>query len=498
MHRHRTYQFGRWTWLYILAFCLVWWAVFAISRHHLDGADMVENYAWGMEGQWGNNKHPPLFGWIVAAWFSVFPTTDRAYYLLNELNLGVALVFMALAMERVLPPEKVLAAVVLTSLASHFGPDSGFKYNANTAQLPFIAGFVWSLLHAAEHGRLRWFVAAGVFAAGALLCKYSALILIAVIALTLILQLRPPVKEWTKGLTVTTVTMLLLVAPHVLWSIEHDWPSLHYMHAAHEARDGATGLEAYVIAATGLLMFAAIPLLVWAGSLYRLPVTGLPAKRIPRLGFRILILSVALTWLAAWLQKIDPVSSWFIPSLLFLGWALIDLTPISSDFVRLSHRATAAGALYLVLALIAAPIWEARYRAYPAMPVYALPETLARDVTRYYRQTYGQRMQLAAGTFPLPYVLSFYSPDHPHGLYGLDPAQSPWIDRGTLQTANKIVVCGTLRFDPPTDPGCITTAKDLFGAPDRVRRFEYTVFDPKSKRTGVHGFEVLTWKPQRS
>ena len=196
-------RYKRWTVLYILCFCVVWWVAFSLSRHYLDGADMVENYAWGREWQWGTNKHPPLFGWITAAWFSVFPTTDWAYYLLNELNLGIALWLIALAMGRLMPADKVLAAVVLTSLCSHFGPDSGYKYNANTAQLPFIAGFLWSMLHALESRRPPWFIAAGIFCAAALLTKYYALVLVAAICLSLLVSLRPPPAGFFKGLALT-------------------------------------------------------------------------------------------------------------------------------------------------------------------------------------------------------------------------------------------------------------------------------------------------------
>ncbi|MGO9446172.1 MAG: hypothetical protein ACLPXB_15560, partial [Thiobacillaceae bacterium] len=112
MNSRFDYPYRRWTALYILAFCLVWWAAFSISRSYLDSADMVENYAWGREWQWGTNKHPPLFGWITAAWFAIVPTKDWAYYLLNELNLGAALWMITLAMGRTMSADKVLTAVV--------------------------------------------------------------------------------------------------------------------------------------------------------------------------------------------------------------------------------------------------------------------------------------------------------------------------------------------------------------------------------------------------
>jgi 4-amino-4-deoxy-L-arabinose transferase-like glycosyltransferase len=489
------HAYKRWTVLYIVAFCLVWWAVFSFSRHYLDSADMVENYAWGQEWQWGNNKHPPLFGWIVAAWFKLFPATDWAYYLLNELNLGVALFLMALAMRRVLSADKVLAAIVLTSLVSHFGPDSGYKYNANTAQLPFIAGFAWSMLNAAENRRPGWFIAAGFFAAAALLTKYYVLVLFLAIGMGLLISLRPRLSDLPKGLGLSVITAGLLVTPHVIWSIRHGWPSLHYMHAAHETESHATVLDAYYETIKGTFLFSALPILAWAGSLIRLPVLASHGKPVPRLGLNILLLSGGLTLVAAWVQHIEPVSSWLIPALLFLGWALLDLTPARFDPATLARRITFIGTLYLAGALAFAAWWEHRYRSLPAPPPYATPEKLANDVTRLYRETYGHPLQYAAGTFPLPYILSFYSSDHPHGLYGHDLAQSPWINPHSLKAGNKAVICGTFSVDPTGDPACADAARAMFGAPDQVSHIVYTVYDSKSKQLGHQDFTVLTWKP---
>ena len=483
------------TLLYILVYCLVWWGIFTFSRHYLDGADMVENYAWGMEWQWGTNKHPPLFGWITAAWFRLFPVSDGAYYLLNQVNLAIALGLLTLAMRRFLTWDKVLTAIVLTTLASHFGPDSGFKYNANTALLPFVAGFVWSLLHALERGRIRWFLLAGVFAAAALLTKYYALVLFAAIGLAVLVTLRPPLISLLRGTLIAGATALLLVTPHIVWSIQHGWPSLHYMHAAHETAGETGGLRAYVVALTGVVGFSALPLLAWGGSLVRLP-RGRPvaATRPPRLGLGILVLSVALTVLASLVQQVSPVSSWMIPALLFLGWALVDLTPPRFDSAALARRVYGFGLAYLLLAVVGAAVWERQYRAYPARPAWALPQSIAEDVTRLYRDAYGQPVEYAAGTFPLPYILSFYSPDHPHGLYGSDLAGSPWIDPRALKSGNKVAVCGTLSFGKSDALAC-PAAQALFGPPDQLRQLAYPVYDPKTRQQGLQRYTVLMWKP---
>ena len=73
----------------ITANAVVWWMCYVLSRNNLDPyGDMVEAYSWGINWVWGYDKHPPLSGWVAAAWFSVFPTQDWAFYLLAVAMVG--------------------------------------------------------------------------------------------------------------------------------------------------------------------------------------------------------------------------------------------------------------------------------------------------------------------------------------------------------------------------------------------------------------------------
>jgi hypothetical protein len=122
---------------FILLNALVWWVLFSAGRSSLDTCgDMAEAYSWGISWQWGYDKHPPLSAWTAAAWFELFPTRDWAYYLLAVVNQAVAFWFVFLAGKRWLTPPHALLAVMLTSLEPLFGPNTGFKFNANSACCP--------------------------------------------------------------------------------------------------------------------------------------------------------------------------------------------------------------------------------------------------------------------------------------------------------------------------------------------------------------------------
>src|SRR3569623_2627406 len=275
------------------------------------------------------------------------------------------------------------------------------------------------------------------------------------------------------------------------------------MHEALEVRGATDGAKAYGVARVCVLGGSSVAVLAWGASRVRLPTVPLdPAPRPPRLGLSILSISVALTVLAALGQGCSPVASWLSPALLFLGWALVDLTPPRLDRGRLARRIYRVGLIYLLATLVAAVIWDRQYRAYPAQPAYALPQRIAEDATRLYHDAYAEPIECAAGTFPLPYILSFYSPDHPHGLYGFDLAgpaltQSPWIAARALESGSRIADCGPLRFGVTDALACPAAARTLFGPPDQTRQLVYTVYDPKTRRLGQQRYAVLIWKPHR-
>ena len=83
MNRHRL------LWLAGAAYLATWIFISWLTLPSLDAyGDMVENYAWSQAWAWGTFKHPPLFPWIVGAWFTVMPTKTWAYFALSYVNGG--------------------------------------------------------------------------------------------------------------------------------------------------------------------------------------------------------------------------------------------------------------------------------------------------------------------------------------------------------------------------------------------------------------------------
>ena len=116
--------------------CLLWAWMSTVANGNLDSQfDMLENYAWSQSFRWGTHKHPPLFAWVVGAWFAVFPQTDWAYRLLSYANVWVALAGVA-ALGRRLGLGTLAQWGALLLLWSFPYTTLAGKFNANSQLLP--------------------------------------------------------------------------------------------------------------------------------------------------------------------------------------------------------------------------------------------------------------------------------------------------------------------------------------------------------------------------
>ena len=245
----------RTVWLGLLH-ALAWAALQSLVQGNLDSYnDMLENYAWAQTFEWGTFKHPPLFAWVVGAWFSVFPNADWAYRLLAYTNVAAGLWGVAVLARRLqlahLAPHAVLLllwALPYTTLAA--------KFNANSQLLslwPWTAVALLGALQARGARAWGWHIALGLLAAASFLSKYySGVFLVGflVVALTRADGRRWLLSPWPWLALAVFVAALL---PHLAWLRGSGFATLGY---AMNQGDGDTEWEA-------LFKFGLAPLAYW-------------------------------------------------------------------------------------------------------------------------------------------------------------------------------------------------------------------------------------------
>ena len=97
----------------------------------------------------GHAKHPPLVPAVVAAWFTVFPVADWAYYLLAVTTAALALWIAWRLSERYLDGEKRVVGLALLTLVPFFNFHA-LKFNQNTVLLPLWAATTLFFLRSFE------------------------------------------------------------------------------------------------------------------------------------------------------------------------------------------------------------------------------------------------------------------------------------------------------------------------------------------------------------
>ncbi|MDR3369778.1 glycosyltransferase family 39 protein [Rhodoferax sp.] len=470
---------------------LVWWLLFSLGRSSLDTyGDMAEAYSWGISWQWGYDKHPPLSGWMAAAWFELFPASDWAYYLLAMVNQAIAFWFVFLAGKRWLTPAQALLAVMLTSLVPLFGPDTGFKFNANSAMMPWVAIFAWSLIAALQTGARRYLVVAGMSAGAACLVKYWAPVMLSAMTLGALLVVYRPrtmsIRHTLGKLSAVSGLTMLVFFPHFSWAVSHHWPGLRYAHAAHELVAGSTGAANLFDLLTDISLVALLPTLAWSASILYIRTTSdknavqvtaqCPANMQPcpsrLLGMSIFVFAVLLTVESAHLAGVAVASKWLIPAWLFFAWSLCSVVPQALNAQRLIRP------LSWIIGLYWLGLFGYVAHINPSLEVDRNASNerhvVADEVTQVFHRKFGQPLRFIAGNDALSFSTAFYSADHPVAVADLDFARTSWVHEIDVHEAGVAVLCETSQAQ------CIKTTIDQLGSPQFSREWRGVADDGKT------------------
>jgi 4-amino-4-deoxy-L-arabinose transferase-like glycosyltransferase len=121
--------------LLLVGFIAIWIVYLRIA--YLSGdlhPDVLETWSFGRTWQWGNSKHPPLVGWVVYLWTSVFPLTDWSFELLAMINSAIALWSVDLISRHFVQGDKRIVVLLLLMLLPVYQFHAQ-RFNANAILL---------------------------------------------------------------------------------------------------------------------------------------------------------------------------------------------------------------------------------------------------------------------------------------------------------------------------------------------------------------------------
>jgi hypothetical protein len=449
-------------------------------------ADILEAYAWGKELQLGYAKHPPFWAWVAHGWFSIFPTSDWAAYLLSGSNAAIGLACTYLIALR-LVSERQAMATLLCLMATPVYFCLANRFNANTVLLSLWPATTLFAMRAQASDRIADGVMAGILAAACVLSKYTSVLFLA--TLLLALPLRSSRAVWVSRSAIAAyASFVLAAAPHALWLYKSGSLPFVYLQVTTARPFWVSAREAVLFPLTSMGFFlpALIIYLTATRRHARVWWRGMWTGWNPERKFTTVLLfcPIFLT-IATSIARSATVKPIYVIPMLFLGPIWIAQIPgIRFDGSSLA-RARRACASVLVFYMAAAPVVGiAGFLA--SAPFATQPtEEVARRVTQEWIERYDVRLRIVAGDEDYALSAPFYSPHHPSYMLGFDArplrdfrnpdmreamSLSPWTSLRDVASHGLAIICSEQHRRSATE--CRERAQSLFG--DVMEELELT------------------------
>jgi hypothetical protein len=213
---------------------------------------------WGWRPDWGFYDHPPMVGWWLAALLKI--NDSEAWLRLPVIIQPAILALGVIAALRHLAPTLDDAQRYGTGALVLLAPPHVWNI-AITTDTPLVYFCVFSGLawwRAARDDDWRWYLAAGVLLAGAVLSKYFAALL-GLAYLVDVLRRRTP-RAWT-GLAIAYATTLPALALMAWWNAGHCWPNYMFNFVNRHTHAASLSLTTPLLYAASLLYLLTPPAL---------------------------------------------------------------------------------------------------------------------------------------------------------------------------------------------------------------------------------------------
>lgn len=199
--------------------------------------DEAYYWVWSRALAPGYLDHPPMIAFWIAAGTELLGDSALGVRLLSPLGAAAGTLMLFDAGKRLFDARAGLAAALLLNATLLLGVGS-VTATPDTPLLLFWVATLWAVVRADRSGAGWWWLLVGLFAGGALLSKYTAVLLGAGLLLWLAFAARDRLKTpwpWLGG-----VLAGLCFSPVILWNGAHGWASF----AKQGGRVGGAGGQA--------------------------------------------------------------------------------------------------------------------------------------------------------------------------------------------------------------------------------------------------------------
>ena len=212
--------------IFLFSHLIIWTLVPTLTNVNLP-LDTIEALAWGSNLDWGYNKHPPLSAFIVELIYSIFGSQDWAYYLLSQIFVVIAFIYLWKLSNEFFKNKiySLLAVFILESIV--FFNYTTPEFNVYVCQLPFRVLTVYYCWKSIRDNKLLNWILFGLFSSAGFLTHYSSIFLLLAITMYFIFLLVNKTKFQLNFLLPVAV-FTLLITPHLIWLFDNNFTSISY------------------------------------------------------------------------------------------------------------------------------------------------------------------------------------------------------------------------------------------------------------------------------
>ncbi len=393
------------------------WALYLAIAYAGSGLhpDTLEAWTLGRNFAWGYDKHPPLMGWVTAAWTAVFPLGDRSLQLMAIANAGLALFFVDRISRQFVTGHKRILVLLLLMLTPVYQFHAQ-RFNANAVLLATWPLATWCFLRAFETRGSFWAVALGCTTALAMVGKYYSVFLIASFIFAALVHPSRRAYFASTSPWISVVVGLAALSPHIYWLLTTGASTFTYAmnHANGNAVSSLSEVKNFVLGLAAAMSVSAVLWIFIAGTrLKQFPADFAAMSPGLRLLFHVAIGTIVLPILTSLVMGTDLPSLWALQGL-FLPVILVvcgTRYPIER-FYTVNVTVIVTG-VALAAVLVAAPI----HAVYRNNQGYEEGRNLyvkaASELTREWHELTGEPLGIVSGDDSLAVATSFYSLDHP-------------------------------------------------------------------------------------
>jgi len=183
--------------------------------------------AWGSNLSWGYSKHPPVSAFIVELVYSFFGNQDWAYYLLSQIFVVTAFIYVWKFSNLIFRKNIYSLCSVFLLEGIYFYNYTSPEFNVNICQLPFWALVVYYSWRSINYQKISDLILLGLFMSIGFLSKYLFIYLILSVKIIFILNLIDK-KNFKIRLLIPGLIFIIFLTPHIFWLFNNEFATISY------------------------------------------------------------------------------------------------------------------------------------------------------------------------------------------------------------------------------------------------------------------------------